>query len=191
MPFTRDQFIQDYGQTIADSTRGTGLLVGTVVAQAIIESMGSGSNLVGSSKLAREANNYFGIKADSKWNGPVYNINTGEETPSGTHYTVNAGFRKYPSIEASIRDYVHYLTSNPRYKEHGVFNAKTVEEQAKRLKEAGYATGSGYAELITSVYNSVKNKLGGYVKNNWIPLTLLLTGLIAGTAFYLHYKKKI
>jgi flagellum-specific peptidoglycan hydrolase FlgJ len=44
------------------------------------------------------------------------------------------------------------LQSNPRYKNAGVFKAKTVKEQAEALKRAGYATGTDYVNLIVNVY---------------------------------------
>jgi flagellum-specific peptidoglycan hydrolase FlgJ len=45
-----------------------------------------------------------------------------------------------------------FLQENPRYKNAGVFEAKTVKEQAQALKRAGYATAPGYADLVFDVY---------------------------------------
>ena len=38
--YTREEFVETYGPYIARATRGTGLLPGTVISQAIIESQG-------------------------------------------------------------------------------------------------------------------------------------------------------
>ena len=79
-PTTRENFVKQYSPYINLVTKGTGILAGTLIAQAIIESSGkyNGEWLVGGSKLSREANNFFGIKASKGWKGEVYNIKTGE-----------------------------------------------------------------------------------------------------------------
>lgn len=159
--YTRQQFTKKYSPFIAKAVKGTGILVGTVIAQAIIESQGNvnGTYFVGASKLAKEANNYFGIKCHN-WKGKKYNISTGEYKPSGEYYVdVNACFRAYNSVEDSIKDYVSFLKTNPRYTTAGVFKAKTVREQAEALKKAGYATALNYPATIESVYNGIKDNI--------------------------------
>ena len=127
-PTTRENFVKQYSPYINLVTKGTGILAGTLIAQAFIESSGkyNGEWLVGGSKLSREANNFFGIKASKGWKGEVYNIKTGEYTPSGSYYVIADNFRKYPSVEDSIKDYVNFLISNPRYHKAGVFEAKKI-----------------------------------------------------------------
>ena len=206
MAYTREQFVEKYGGFIAHAVKGTGILQGTVIAQAIIESQGKASDgkyYVGNSKLSREANNYFGIKCHN-WGGKGYNINTGEETKDGVKYIEkNACFRAYDTVEDSIKDYVKFLKENPRYSKAGVFEAKTVKEQAEALKRGGYATASNYASMIDKVYQGVKgyadkfNKYGvkgiaksfvnnpiAFVKRNKVPValtTLLLVSVGIGT----------
>lgn len=158
--YTREEFVKKYAPYVNQVTAGTGILPGTLFAQAIIESQGKvdGVYKVGGSTLARKANNFFGIKADSSWGGKVFNIDTGEYTPSGQYYVQKgAGFRSYNSVKDSIADYVKFLKSNSRYRDAGVFKAKTVREQADALKKAGYATALNYPETINSVYQGIKN----------------------------------
>lgn len=211
--YTRDGFVEQYGGFIAHSVKGTGILAGTLIAQAIIESQGkvNGSHRVGGSKLARNSNNYFGIKCHG-WKGRTYNIDTGEQNPDGTRYTdKNACFRAYDSVEDSIKDYIKFLKSNPRYEKAGVFKAKTVREQAEALKRAGYATSVKYADTVTGVYNGVsdsvekyakygfsgavksfKNNPKAFVKRNWIPIALtgvVITGIVIGTYHIFKNKK--
>ena len=38
----------------------------------------------------------------------------------------------------------------------GLFNSKSISEQAQALKNAGYATAPNYAKTIVSVYNEIK-----------------------------------
>lgn len=190
--YTRDEFVKKYGSFIHKAIKGTGILAGTLVAQAILESSGKdedGNWKVGGSKLSREANNLFGIKASSGWKGKTYNINTGEVI-GGKKVVVNADFRAYDDYKDSIKDYVKFLKENPRYS--NVFKAKTVSEQAKELKKAGYATAPNYSDTVTSVYNSVKDLVDAseikYKKvrkaKNYTISFIILGGLIAGFYFW-------
>jgi flagellum-specific peptidoglycan hydrolase FlgJ len=139
---SRKEFIEQYGAFVHKVTKGTGILPGTLIAQLFLESSSKG--VVGGSTLSREANNYFGIKCAGGWQGPKYYINT-REVLNGKNVTVNACFRKYGSIKDSIIDYLDFLKNNKRYTTAGVFEAKTVKDQAQALKRAGYATAPGYA----------------------------------------------
>lgn len=146
---SRKEFIKEFGAYVHKVTRGTGILPGTLIAQLFLESSSKG--IVGASKLSQEANNYFGIKCGGGWDGPRYFIET-REVVNGRSVMVPACFRKYGSIKDSIQDYVLFLQENPRYKSAGVFEAKTVKEQAQALKRAGYATAPSYADLVYNVY---------------------------------------
>lgn len=188
--YTRANFTTQFSPYISNLVRGTGLLTGTVIAQAIIESQGkvNGTYYVGGSTLSQKANNYFGIKCHG-WSGRGFNIDTGEQHPDGTKYIhKNACFRAYDSVQDSIKDYVNFLLTNPRYREAGVFNAPTVEEQAKALKRAKYATNPDYAGLVTGVYDGIKNYIieakvtlekdpKAFIKQNWWVFLLLLAFL--------------
>ena len=194
--YTRDEFVKKYGSFIHKAVKGTGILAGTLIAQAILESSGKDLNgdwKVGGSKLSREANNFFGIKSSKKWGGKTYNIDTGEVI-KGKKVIVNADFRAYNSVKDSIEDYIKLLKENPRFS--NVLKATTVSEQAKELKKAGYATSVEYADTVTQVYNSVKDlvdesylkyKKINTIKNITISLTIL-TILIGG--FYYFKKNK-
>ena len=154
---SRKEFIEKFGPYIKKVTKGTGIYPGTLISQAIVESSGkvNGSFKVGGSKLSREANNFFGIKAGSSWRGSVYKIRT-REVINGQEKYIEANFRKYPTVEQSILDYVLFLKGNPRYTKYGVFQAKNVPDQFKALKAAGYATGTSYVDLLNSVYKSIQ-----------------------------------
>ena len=160
MTYTREEFVKEYAGFISNAVKGTGILQGTVLAQAIIESqakMSDGNWRVGASTLSQEANNYFGIKCHS-WKGKVYNIDTGEVAKDGTKYVdKNACFRAYDSVEDSILDYIDFVQVNSNYRKAGYFEAKTVKEQAEALKRAGYATSPTYAKTVTNVYNGIAN----------------------------------
>ena len=182
---TRSQLIELYGPFIVEQTKGTGILPGTLITQLIVESQGKrGSQyLVGASTLSKEAQNYFGIKCGSTYKGPKFNIRTREETKTGESYYVTACFRKYSSIEESIKDYIRFLQANKRYANAGFFQQKTVEGQFAALKKAGYATGSGYVQLLTNVYRPLKNQIDNITTTTnanlgpIVPVVMLLAGI--------------
>lgn len=105
------------------------------IAQAALESGW------GTSQLASKNNNYFGIVADSSWNGKIIKFNSNGLT-----------YRAYDSINDSVKDYVRFLNVNQRYKNNGVFDAKNYKEQAKALQNAGYAGNSStYADNLIQI----------------------------------------
>ena len=159
--------MKEFSPYVNQITKGTGLLTGTVLGQAILESSGNyktgGQWKVGGSKLAQEANNFFGVKAGTGWKGQVYNINT-REVINGKTVFQKDDFRKYDSVKDSIKDHLNFLLKNPRYRTAGVFEAKTVADQASAIKKAGYATDPNYASVVLSVYNSIKNNISTSVE---------------------------
>jgi flagellum-specific peptidoglycan hydrolase FlgJ len=158
---TRKEFAEKWGPTILEVSQGSGIIPALVLCQAILESSGkvNGKYLPAASKLAREANNYFGIKAFKSWKGKVYEIETKEQDKNGKIYIVKAKFRAYSNPVESFKDYILFLLENSRYSKAGVFNAKTLKEQAQALQAAGYATDTKYSDLIVSIYNNIKTVL--------------------------------
>ena len=56
-------------------------------------------------------------------------------------------FRKYDSLEDSVRDYGLFFTENNRYKP--LLEAKTLDDQIDGLGKSGYATDSKYGAKIS------------------------------------------
>lgn len=117
------------------------------IAQSILESGW------GKTKLSTKANNLFGIKADSGWDGPYVTMETTEYTPTGQKIEIEANFRAYSDWQGSIDDHGEFLVVNSTYREHGVFTAKDYIEQAYALKNAGYATDPNYAVSLIELIN--------------------------------------
>ncbi len=116
-----------------------GILPSITVAQAILESGW------GKSKLSKESNNIFGIKADSRWDGESIEVMTSENYND----KVKSKFRKYNNITESIKDHGKFLYENKRYEENGLFNSKNYKKQAQALEDAGYSTKKDkYGKLI-------------------------------------------
>jgi flagellum-specific peptidoglycan hydrolase FlgJ len=183
---TRKELVKNYGSFVKQATKGTGIFPGTVFAQMVTESSAfvNGKNLVGASKLTRNSNNFFGIKAYSSWPGEKYLIQTREERPDGTSYYIKSYFRKYRSVEDSIKDYLKLIT-NARYTNAGVTTAPTVRKQFEALKRGGYFTANAYVDLATNVYNGMKADIDAIPEKTILqPKKLIIAlSLIGGLAF--------
>jgi flagellum-specific peptidoglycan hydrolase FlgJ len=114
-----------------------------VIAQGAVESNW------GRSDLAKKYNNYFGIKAGSKWTGSVVNLQTGE-VYNGQSVNVMSWFRVYDSMEESLRDRIELLTNNYQ----SALSASTPEQELQALQAGGYATSTTYVSTVMSVIES-------------------------------------
>ncbi|PZO93944.1 MAG: lysin [Streptococcus pyogenes] len=113
------------------------ILPSLTAAQAILES--------GWGKYAPH-NALFGIKADASWTGKSFNTKTQEEYQPGVVTDIVDRFRAYDSWDESILDHGKFLNDNPRYQE--VTGETDYKKACHAIKDAGYATASGYAELL-------------------------------------------
>lgn len=103
------------------------------MAQALLESG------IGSSPLATQANNHFGIKCHKGWEGDTFIQDDDEK---------NECFRKYLTAEESFKDHSLFLVSRPRYASLFELPLTDYKAWATGLKAAGYATNPNYAELL-------------------------------------------
>lgn len=117
-----------------------GIPASITLAQGILES-GSGN-----SKLAREANNHFGIKCTSDWTGGKVFEDDDKEDEC---------FRVYKSAEESFRDHSEFL-KRKRYAALFELNKNDYRGWATGLKAAGYATNPKYADLLISLVERYK-----------------------------------
>jgi len=106
------------------------------LAQGILES-GSGR-----SRIARKANNHFGIKCHKGWEGKKFIM---------TDDVRHECFRKYSKPKDSYRDHSKFLTQRGRYS--FLFNYSTTNyvKWAYGLKKAGYATNPKYPQLLINI----------------------------------------
>lgn len=132
------------------------ILPSLVGAQAILESGW------GKSELAINANNLFGVKADSGWKGEKYNVPT-KEFIDNQWITINADFRKYKDWNESVNDHANFFIENDFRKNnyrHLIGEKdykKAVEAILKPIAEYGYATDPDYANKIIRIIE--ENKL--------------------------------
>lgn len=105
------------------------------LAQGILES-GSGT-----SRLAVEANNHFGIKCHRDWEGEKFYKDDDRR---------NECFRVYASAEESYTDHSLFLKKK-RYADLFELDIKDYKAWAKGLKRAGYATNPDYPQLLVNL----------------------------------------
>lgn len=192
----REAYIKQYAKDAQDATSlNRKIFPETVLTVAILESTGNvnGAYLPGMSKLATDANNHFGIKVSTGWNGDTIEMQTTEVIrnpayppfpPEFLTIPQTAKFRKYATVKDSYKDFVKFLTDNPRYAANGLFEAKTPGEQFQALQRAGYATNPQYASLLNTIYVTLRASFDEYLqraKSGWgwlVPVSILSAILI-------------
>lgn len=90
----------------------------------------------GTSSIARNAKNHFGIKADSSWYGPKY-----------------GSYRAYDDVQTGFDDHGKFLATQPRYSQ--AFMTTDPVTFAKAVSDAGYSENPDYFSLINKVMNTV------------------------------------
>lgn len=121
-----------------------------IIAQACIESG------YGLSSLSAKYYNYFGLKCGSSWRGKSVNLKTKEEYKAGTITTIRDNFRVYDSMDAGVKGYFDFISTN-RYK--NLKTATTPKLYLEYIKADGYATSSTYVSdtmAIVTKYNLTK-----------------------------------
>lgn len=128
------------------------ILPSVTIAQAILESSW------GTSDLAVQANNYFGIKVTDDWKGDKFNKKTAEYTESNEKYYIYADFRKYRNIDESMIDHTRFFHSTPwRVNNYNQVIGETDYKKAcQGLQNAGYATSKKYASQLIGLIEMYK-----------------------------------
>lgn len=98
-------------------------------------------------------NNYFGVKADKSWAGPVVTFGTHEHL-AGKDVAMPDKFRAYSTLDESVRDHAKFIKENPRYAP--CFAEKDFAGWARALQAARYATAPNYADMLIAVINGRK-----------------------------------
>ena len=143
---TPEEYISIMGPIAQADYSRTGVFASVTLAQSIIESGW------GKSGLTQQANNFFGIKCGG-WTECIV-MSTGEYG-SGGYYTINAGFRKYDSIESSVNDHSALFSKSP-YTGHNVLGQTNYSNQIKAIHDSGYATDPNYASTIINTIKTYK-----------------------------------
>lgn len=129
------QYIYIYKDMAIDQMLRYRIPASITLAQGLLESG------AGRSRLAREANNHFGIKCNGRWNGPYICQDDDERGEK---------FRKYQNAAASFEDHSLFL-KQPRYTSLFFLNITDYKGWAHGLKRCGYATNPRYAYSLIDI----------------------------------------
>lgn len=132
---TVKEYILKYKDISVEKMKEYGIPASITLAQGILES-GNGN-----SRLARKANNHFGIKCHG-WRGRKFYQDDDAK---------NECFRKYRNPEESYRDHSLFLTNRSRYAALFTLNIRDYKGWAHGLKKAGYATNPRYPQLLIRI----------------------------------------
>lgn len=132
---SRAEYIEMYKDDAIREMQRSGVPASITLAQGILES-GDGN-----SPLARKANNHFGIKCHSDWQGKTFHQDDDAKDEC---------FRKYKNVLESYHDHSEFLKKK-RYA--FLFDLKSTDYKgwAKGLKKAGYATNPRYPQLLIKI----------------------------------------
>lgn len=132
--FTRADYISTWKDEAIKQMQEHGVPASITLAQGILES-GDGN-----SRLAREANNHFGIKCHD-WQGQkIYHDDDAR----------NECFRKYKTAKESFEDHSIFLKKT-RYAFLFDYKITDYKSWSHGLKKAGYATNPKYPELLIRI----------------------------------------
>ena len=95
-----EKYLLKYSATAVEQMEKYKIPASITLAQGLLESG------AGKSKLATEANNHFGIKADNRWSGETYT-----SFDNGNWHK----FRVYRNAEKSYEDHSLFLAGNQRF----------------------------------------------------------------------------
>ncbi|WP_037339876.1 flagellar assembly peptidoglycan hydrolase FlgJ [Saccharospirillum impatiens] len=122
-----------------------------LVAQAALET-GWGRSMIKDDQ-GTNSFNFFGIKADQRWQGAVADTQT-HEYVEGNRIAIRDAFRAYDDPSQSFNDYVDFLKNNPRYQA-ALEQVENPELFVRSLQSAGYATDPEYANKILRIANNL------------------------------------
>ena len=149
---TREEYINKYQKSAINQMKKYKIPASITLAQGILESNN------GNSRLATKANNHFGIKCHSSWNGKKIYADDDKK---------NECFRSYKNVASSFEDHSLFLTKYDRYKFLFDYKLTDYKSWAKGLKNAGYATNKKYADILIKIIEENKlYKFDNYKKSN-------------------------
>lgn len=128
-------YIEQWRETALAQQTQYGIPAAITLAQGLLESG------AGQSDLATQANNHFGIKCHSDWQGGTFRKDDDQRDEC---------FRSYQRAEDSYRDHSLFL-KRKRYEVLFTYDIKDYKAWANGLKACGYATDPGYPQKLIRI----------------------------------------
>jgi len=173
--YTRQEYIELYKEEAMKQMIVHGIPASITLAQGMLESND------GNSPLAKFANNHFGIKCHSEWDGNTFAYDDDSKGEC---------FRKYISVLESYEDHSLFLKSRRWYEPLFRLPVTDYKRWAYGLKKAGYATEPRYAEMLIDIIE--KNELYKYDLQNAFPsMSLVAVPYLTNDLSYTPEKRNI
>jgi len=138
------EYIEKYRELAISEMHRTNIPASIKMAQAILESG------LGTSTLATQANNHFGIKCNGGWTGDTY-YREDDDYKNGK--LIKSCFRKYNNPAESFIAHSDFLVKQPRYGKLFLLQKDDFAGWAYGLREAGYATDKKYPSKLIDIIN--------------------------------------
>lgn len=141
-------YVNKYSELAVAEMYRSGIPASITLAQGLHESN------FGQSRLAKEANNHFGIKCKSYWVGNTFYHKDDDLDDKGK--LIDSCFRAYLDDISSYIDHTNFLKQSTNYISLFQYSHIDYPNWAKGLKESGYATDPLYAEKLVSLIERFK-----------------------------------
>jgi Mannosyl-glycoprotein endo-beta-N-acetylglucosaminidase len=138
-----NNYVTQYSQIAIYESVRSGIPASIILGQGILESQ------YGMGRLAKIANNHFGIKWTSAKDGEYVLLKDDDRDASGN--LVQSRFIKYKSTEESYVHHTDFLMTRSNYKRLFTFDRTDYRNWAKGLSECGYATDPEYTSKLINI----------------------------------------
>jgi Mannosyl-glycoprotein endo-beta-N-acetylglucosaminidase len=137
-------YVTQYSQIAIYESVRSGIPASIILGQAVLESQ------FGTGRLAKIANNHFGIKWTSAKDGEYVMLHDDDRDANGK--LIQSRFIKYKSTEESYVHHTDFLMNRTNYKRLFAFDRTDYRNWAKGLSDCHYATDPEYtSKLITII----------------------------------------
>ena len=142
-PEVTEKYIERFKELAVLDMHQTGIPASIKLGQAIMESQ------AGTSELAINANNHFGIKCKREWGGNTFYKTDDDFDREGN--LIKSCFRAYPSAVQSFEDHSEFLLTRGRYAPLFELESTDYKGWAYGLSTCGYATDPNYAKKLIRI----------------------------------------
>ncbi len=142
------KYISEHQELAVIEMYRSGIPASITLAQALHESN------YGSSRLAMKANNHFGIKCKSYWEGQTFYHEDDDFDKRGR--LIESCFRAYESVYDSYIDHSNFLRHTKHYQHLFNIQKDDYKSWAIGLQKSGYATDPSYAKKLIKIVEKYK-----------------------------------
>lgn len=142
------KYIDQYKELAVVEMYRSGIPASIKLAQGLLESNS------GTSVLATNANNHFGIKCKAYWKGASYYHKDDDRDSTGK--IIDSCFRSYNNVIDSYADHSNFLRYSGNYNILFEYSKSDYQSWARGLKRCGYATDIEYGEKLIKIIEEHK-----------------------------------